>query len=465
MADKIIKQMPHDLNAEAAVLSAMMIDNFVVARALEKLDEEHFYHSPHKIIFTTIKELFEENIEIDIITLIDRLRQKRSLEKVGGEAFINDLSDMVLSGANIEFHADIVLGKALLRQLINTSNQIIEECYNTGNDQQEFSKKESYNAVKDIVDHAEQQIFKIAERPSAKTFVKVKDIIPNTLKNIEDIATAKKSILGVPTGFIELDALVGGFRPGQFVVLAARPAMGKSSLALNIALNAAWDNDKRVAIYTMEMENDECLMRMLSSATRKLGSDKSVSMDVMLKGYGMDEKKILTLTELADRLSEKDIFIDDSGVNTILDIRAKTRRLKAQIKGLDLVIIDYIQLMSAKGKKENRQQEIAEISRSLKILAKDLNVPIIALSQLNRAVESRNPPIPILADLRESGAIEQDADIVIFIYRDEVYNEESEEQGLANIIISKNRHGPLGKIKLKFFKETTTFDNYAPYEL
>ncbi|MBN1326765.1 MAG: DnaB-like helicase C-terminal domain-containing protein, partial [Candidatus Cloacimonetes bacterium] len=229
-------------------------------------------------------------------------------------------------------------------------------------------------------------------------------------------------------------------------------------------LNAAWDHDKKVGIFTMEMENEECLMRMLSSATRKLGADKSVSMDTMLKGFGMDEKKILTLTELAERLSEKAIFIDDTGANTMLDIRAKTRRLKAQIKGLDLLIIDYIQLMSSKSRKENRQQEIADISRSLKILAKELNLPIIALSQLNRAVEGRNPPIPMLADLRESGAIEQDADVVIFIYREEVYNEESEKRGQADIIISKNRHGPLGTVNLKFFKETTTFDNLSTYD-
>ena len=241
--------------------------------------------------------------------------------------------------------------------------------------------------------------------------------------------------------------------------------MGKSSLALNIALNAAWDQDKKVGIFTMEMENEECLMRILSSATRKLGSDKSVSMDTMLKGYGMTEKKILTIAELAERLSEKSIHIDDTGANTILDIRAKTRRLKAELKSLDLIIIDYIQLMTTRRSRDNRQQEIAEISRSMKVLAKELNIPIIALSQLNRAVEGRNPPIPMLADLRESGAIEQDADIVIFIYRDEVYNEDTEEKGVADIIISKNRHGPIGRVKLKFFKETTTFDNYAPYEV
>jgi len=453
MAEKNIKQLPNDLNAEAAVLSAMMIDNFVVAKAIEILDEEHFYKNTHKVIFKTICDLFEKNIEIDIITLVDALKQKKMLEKIGGDSFISDLSDVVLSGANIEFHAKIVLEKALLRQLIVSSNQIIENCY------------QAEEPVEDIVDQAEQVIFKIAERPGHKTFVSISNIIPRTLKNIEDIATAKKSVLGVPTGFSDLDRQIGGFRPGQLIVLAARPAMGKSSLALNIALNAAWHHDKKVGIFTMEMESEECLMRMLSSATRKLGADKSVSMDTMLKGFGMNEKKILTIAELANSLSDKPIYIDDTGANTILDIKAKSRRLKAEIKGLDLIIIDYIQLMSAKRSRENRQQEIAEISRSLKILAKELEIPIIALSQLNRAVESRTPPIPMLADLRESGAIEQDADIVLFIYRDEVYNEDTEEPGVAEIIIGKNRHGPIGKVKLKFFSETTTFDNYAPYEM
>lgn len=453
MAEKEVRQLPNDINAEAAVLSAMMIDNYVVARALEILKEEHFYRTAHRAIFNAITELFENNIEIDIITLIDLLKQKGQLEKVGGEPFINELSDVVLSGANIEYHARIVLEKALLRQLIVSANEIVESCYR------------SEQPVEDIVDEAEQAIFRIAERPSHKTFVSVNDIIPATLQNIEDIATAKKSILGVPTGFTDLDNLIGGFRPGQFVVIAARPAMGKSSFALNIALNAAWHHDKKIGIFTMEMENEECLMRMLSSATRKLGSDKAVSMDTMLKGYGMTEKKVLTIAELAESLAEKQIYIDDTGANTILDIRAKSRRLKAEIKGLDLIIIDYITLMTTKRSRENRQQEIAEISRSLKVLAKELSIPIMALSQLNRAVEGRNPPIPMLADLRESGAIEQDADIVIFIYRDEVYREDSEEKGIADIIIGKNRHGPIGKVKLKFFADTTTFDNYAPYEI
>ncbi len=445
MAKKIQREAPKDINAEAAVLSAMMLDNFAVAKSIEMLDKDHFYRPSHKIIFENMIELFEENIEIDIITLINKLKTNTQLEAVGGEAFINELSDVVLSSANIEFHANIVLERALLRQLIETSGKIIEKCY------------ASDEAVDDIVDRAEQMIFNIAERPGKKAFQSISEIIPATIKNIEETATSKKSVLGVPTGFMDLDRKIGGFRPGQLIIIAARPAMGKTSLALNIASNAAVRYDKKVGILTMEMESDELLMRMLSSASE-------VSMDEMLKGYGMNEKKILRIAGAAEVLSEKEIYVDDSGSNTILDIRAKTRRLKAELKGLDLIIIDYMQLMSVKRNRENRQQEISEISRNLKVLAKELSIPIVTLSQLNRGLESREDKRPKLADLRESGAIEQDADVVLFIYRDEVYNEETEFPDLAEIIIGKNRHGAIGKIELRFLKEFTSFRDKNEYE-
>ena len=445
MAKKIQREAPKDINAEAAVLSAMMLDNFAVAKSIEMLDKDHFYRPSHKMIFENMIELFEENIEIDIITLIDKLKTNKQLEAVGGEAFVNELSDVVLSSANIEFHANIVLERALLRQLIETSGKIIEKCY------------ASDEAVDDIVDRAEQMIFNIAERPGKKAFESISEIIPATIKNIEETATSKKSVLGVPTGFMDLDRKIGGFRPGQLIIIAARPAMGKTSLALNIASNAAVRYDKKVGVYTMEMESDELLMRMLSSASE-------VSMDEMLKGYGMNEKKILRIAGAAEVLSEKEIYVDDSGSNTILDIRAKTRRLKAELKGLDMIIIDYMQLMSVKRNRENRQQEISEIYRNLKVLAKELSIPIVTLSQLNRGLESRDDKRPRLADLRESGAIEQDADVVLFIYRDEVYNEETEFPGVAEIIVGKNRHGAIGKIELRFLKEFTSFRDKNEYE-
>ncbi len=446
MAKRIERQVPNDINAEAAVLSAMMIDNYSVSKAIEMLDVEHFYRKDHQIIFKTICDLFENNIEIDIITLIDKLKIGKQLETIGGEAFVNELSDVVLSSANIGYHADIVLKRALLRQLIEASNKIIEGCY--------VSDKEA----EDIVDEAEQMIFEIAERPNRKSFEWIHNIISKTVKNIEETAASKKSVLGVPSGFIDLDRKLGGLRAGQLIIIAARPAMGKTSFALNLASNAAVQYDKKVGIFTMEMENDEVLMRMLSSASE-------VSMDNMLKGFGMNQKKMLRIAGAAEVLSGKEIYIDDTGANTILDIRAKTRRLKAELKGLDIIIIDYMQLMSASRNRENRQQEISEISRSLKILAKEIGIPVIALSQLNRGLESRPDKRPMLSDLRESGAIEQDADIVMFIYRDEVYNEETEEPGTAEIIIGKNRHGAIGKIKLRFIPEFTAFRDLNEYEV
>jgi len=436
--EKMDRLLPQDVNAEAAVISAMIVDNTAVPKAVEVLREEHFYKTAHRLIFGCIVELFDESIEVDMITLIDKLEKKNILTKIGGKLYINELSDVVLSGANIDYHARIVLEKALLRMLITSSNEIIEDCY------------KAERPVEEIVDSAEQAIFEVAERPNQKGFTRISQIIPDTLQHIEDVATTKTSVLGVPTGFPDLDKMTGGFRKGQLIVLAARPAMGKTSLALNIGFNAAMYHDMKVGIFTMEMASDELLMRMISSASE-------VSMDTMLKGYGMDQKKLIRITRVADVLSQKDIYIDDTGSNTGLDIRAKCRRLKAEIKGLNLIVIDYLQLMSSARKGDSRQQEIAEISRSLKVLAKELEIPIIALSQLNRGLESRDDKRPKLSDLRESGAIEQDADIVMFIYRDEYYNPDTDNPGISEVIIGKNRHGATGKIELVFHKEFTSF--------
>ncbi len=444
MAEQLERSLPYDINAEAAVLSAMLIDSYAVAKALEGLKEEHFYRSAHKIIFRMMQSLFEDHTEIDTITLMNRLETNDLLEKVGGSIYISELSDVVMSAANLDYHAKIVLEKALLRQLITAANSIIERCYDAD------------GSVDDIVDEAEQAIFEVAERPWSRAFIKISDIIPETLKNIEEVAKTRSSTVGISSGFKDLDANIGGFRPGQFIVIAARPAMGKSSLALNMAFNAAMYHDKKIGIFTMEMSSDELLMRMLSSAAE-------VKMDDMLKGYGMNEEKVMRITQAADALTRKHLFIDDTGTNSALDIRAKTRRLKAEIGGLDMVIIDYLQLMTSQRNRDNRQQEISEISRALKILAKELKIPIIALSQLNRGLENRTDKRPMLSDLRESGAIEQDADIVMFIYRDEYYNRDKQDnKGLAEIIIGKNRHGATGFIQMKFIGEFTTFtDMYS----
>jgi replicative DNA helicase len=437
--------MPHDLNAEAAILSAMMIDSYAISKVAEVLKEESFYRNAHKIIFRTIIDLFNNQIETDLITIIDDLNRKKLLEKAGGNEYLNDLSDVVLSSANVDYHIRIVEEKALLRQLINTANQIIDESYQAG------------APVEDIIDNAENLIFQIAERPKHEALVNMQKLADSTMKNILEIAQFKKTTTGVASGFTDVDNKLGGFRPGQLIVIAARPAMGKTSFALNIAFNAAVLHHKKICIFTMEMESEELVMRMFASAAE-------VSMDSMLRGFGLDEKKILRITGVSDVLMKTEIYIDDTGTNTILDLRAKSRRLQAQIGGLDLIIIDYLQLMASNKSKDNRQQEISEISRNLKILAKELKVPIIALSQLNRGLETRTDKRPMLADLRESGAIEQDADVVMFIYREVVYNEETLTPGKADIIIGKNRHGPIDTIPLYFQKEFTKFRDAAKEE-
>lgn len=433
------RKLPADINAEAAVLSAMIIDSDVISKGIEKLKESFFTRLAHKLIFRAICELFTDGIEIDPLTLINRLERNNHLEKAGGIPGINEITDIVVSSANFDYHLNIVVEQALLRHLIVACNGIIENCYT------------STAPVKTVVDEAEQAIFAIAELPQNQGFIRFDELSAEVLHNIDTIASTKIPVTGISSGFGDLDKLTGGFRPGQFIIIAARPAMGKTSLALNMASHVAVNLRKKVAIFTMEMAADEVIMRMLSSASE-------VSMNSMLKGYGMNEDKLVRIMQASEVLSSKHIYIDESGTNTPLDIRAKTRRLAAEIGGLDLILIDYLQLMDLSKDRDSRQQEISEISRALKILAKDMKIPVIALSQLNRMLENRDDKRPRLADLRESGAIEQDADLVMFIYRDEYYNKDkTEKPGIAEVIIGKNRHGSTGSVDLGFEGEFTLF--------
>ncbi len=438
MSDISQRKLPYDINAEAAVLSAMMIDQATLSQGVTELKPEYFYRTAHRMIYKTMIELYEENIEADPITIINRLKRKEILDKVGGAEYINEISDVVLSSANFEFHAKIVEDQSLLRMLIESCNTIIE------------TARSSDLSSKEIVDKAEQLIFEVAERPGSKIFLSIADVIDPTLTHIEEVKSSHTQTDVIVSGFPDLDRVTGGFRPGQFIVVAARPAMGKSAFALNLALNASVFSNKKVAIFTMEMGADEVVMRMLSSMTE-------VKMESMIKGYGLTEQKMTRITNVAKEFSTKDIYIDDTGTNTALDVRAKTRRLKAELGGLDLVVIDYLQLMSSSNNRDNRQQEISEISRAMKVLAKELELPVIALSQLNRGLESRPDKRPMLSDLRESGAIEQDADMVMFIYRDDYYNKESEEPNVAEIIVGKNRHGATNAVKLRWEREYTCF--------
>ena len=321
------RALPTDVNAEAGVLSAMIIDSGIVSKGIETIKEEYFSRTAHKLIFRVICELFNESIEVDPVTLADRMQRNKVLEKAGGIPYINELADFVISSANFDYHLNIMTEKALLRHLIIACNGIIESCYS------------SPKPVKTIVDEAEQEIFKIAELPQHQGFLRLDEISPEAIRYIDLIATTKVPVVGVPSGFGDLDRLAGGFRPGQFIIIAARPAMGKTSLALNIASHAAVNLGKKVAVFTMEMSSEEVVMRMFSSASE-------VNMDAMLKGYGMNEEKLIRIMQASEVLSSKPIYIDESGTNTPLEIRAKTRRLAAEIDGLDLIIIDYLQLMT-----------------------------------------------------------------------------------------------------------------------
>jgi len=439
LPNTVERTMPHDTDAEVAVLSAMMIDNYAVAKGIESLNETHFYKNAHRVIFKAMSQLFEQNIEVDLITLIHRLEEAGEIEYAGGKPYINEISDVVLSSANLEYHAKIVLDKALLRSLITTANEIIKMAY------------DSDMPTADIIDNAEQKIFEIAEIPQRRSLVRVGEVIADAHNKIIEIANTGTSVTGLPSGLSSLDARIGGFKPGQFIVVAARPAMGKSSFALNIATYLASRLNKKIAVFTLEMSTHELGMRLLSS-------ESEIPMNNLQNGLYISSESIREIARVVQGYADVKLYIDDTGSNTVMDIRAKTRRLKAELKGLDMIVIDYIQLMTSNKKTENRQQEISEISRGLKVLAKELDVPVMALSQLNRLLEARKDKRPLLSDLRESGAIEQDADVVMFIYRDEFYKATEENKNLAEIIIGKNRHGASGvTVKLKFNPAITSF--------
>ena len=440
---RIERQLPNDINAESAVISAMMIDSEAVAKAIEILEENDFYRTAHQVIFKEIVLLFEQNIEIDIITLINALKKSGKLEVVGGKVFINEISDVVISSANIEFHAAIVKEKAVTRKLIVASNRIIEKCYGG-----ELEADE-------LLDESERIIFGLSQYSIEASFKSSSDVVSNAIQNIETIAAQHSPVIGVPSGFTDLDKIIGGFNPGKLIVLASRPSMGKTSLVLNMAIYAAIAG-KKVGFFTMEMSSTELMIRALSS-------EGEVDLGYITRGY-LNEEKIRKIASNASVISDCEFYIDDTGFNTPLSIKAKSRRLKAKIKGVDLLIIDYLQLMTSSQKAENRQQEIAIITRTLKLLAKELDVPVILISQLNRSLENRPDKHPRLADLRESGAIEQDADIVMFLYRDEVYDENTEKPGIAELIIAKNRDGPIGKLELLWQEHIVKFKNIANYE-
>ncbi len=440
----IRKVPPQNLEAERAVLGAILMDNETVYTVMEILEPPAFYQPSHRLIFSTMLDLSERGEPIDIVTLVDRLRSAGSLDKAGGPDYIPTLADEVPTSAGVANYAKIVKEKAVLRNLIETSTEIVQDCFEAPGD------------VDQLLDEAERRIFAISEERIRSGFLSMKEIVKSSFKTIESLYEKKEHVTGVPTGFADIDELTSGFQPSDLIIIAGRPSMGKTAFCLNVAQYASMNKKLTVAVFSLEMAKEQLVMRMLCSEAR-------IDAHRLRSGF-LGQTDWPKLSTAAGRLADASIYIDDTPALSSMEMRAKTRRLKAD-KGLDLVIVDYLQLMSGRStRSDNREQEISEISRSLKALAKELGVPVVALSQLNRGVESRMDKRPILADLRESGAIEQDADVIIFIYRDEIYNKESMEKGIAEIIIGKQRNGPVGMRKLTWLDKYTRFEDLTTRE-
>lgn len=430
---------PHDIEAEQAVIGSMLTDKDAVISAIEVLKEESFYREDHKAIYTAILNLYNRAEPIDIITLKSELIAMGKFEKVGGLEYLAELPEKVPTTANVEKYIKIVEEKSVLRSLIKTANEIIELGYDPVED------------VEDIMDNAEKKIFNIIQGRNQKGYTPIKDVLVDTFTQLEQLYNEKRHITGVPTGFADLDYKTAGLHNSDLILIAARPAMGKSAFALNIASNAALKANTPVVIFSLEMSKEQMVNRILCS-------EAMVDSNKVRTGKIEDDDWIKIAGALGP-LSESQIFIDDTPGISVMEIRAKCRKLKLE-KNIGLVVIDYLQLVQGSNKRGgSREQEISEISRSLKILAKEIDVPVIALSQLSRAPEQRPDHRPMLSDLRESGAIEQDADIVMFLYRDDYYNPETELKNIAEVIIAKHRAGSTGTVELLWLGNYTKFVN------
>lgn len=436
----MLKLPPQSVEAEEAILGAILTNPVCLNKVVEYLSPETFYKPAHKTIFSTILKLYAENLAIDIVTVSEMLREDDKLEVVGGRAYINDLALAVTTTANVEYYAKIVQEKAIKRSLINAGSEIVSMAYDN-------------RTTEDTLDSAEKLIFDIAQQKSTSDLESVRDLVLPTFNKIEYRYNHRDSLTGVSTGFYDLDDMTSGLQKSDLIILAARPSMGKTAFALNIAQHVGLRERKPVAIFSLEMPKEQLVSRMMCSEA-EVDSQK-------LKTGNMGSTDWEKLTTCMSLFSDAPIFIDDTSGVTVMDIRAKCRRLVMQEKDLALIVIDYLQLMEGNSN-DDRFQQVSAISRGLKTLARELDVPIIALSQLSRAVESRTDKRPMLSDLRESGAIEQDADIVMFIYRDEYYNKDnSENKGTAEVVIAKHRNGPVGNIELLFQSSITKFKNKA----
>jgi replicative DNA helicase len=440
--DNLRKVPPQNLEAESSVLGGILLENDAINIVLELLRPEDFYRESHRKVFRAIIELTDRSEPVDLITLSEFLKSRGELDAVGGSAYLASLADFVPTAANIAYYARIVREKSILRSLIRTATEIATRGY------------EEQGNVEEFLDTAEKVIFDISEKKIKASFVAVGDMIKDTLKTVEKLYERKEMVTGVPTGYEDLDKLTAGLQPSDLIIVAGRPSMGKTAFSLNIAANAAFAG-VGVAVFSLEMAKEQLVLRMLCSEAR-------VNNSKVRSGY-LAERDFPKLANAAGRLHEALIYVDDTPAISVLELRAKARRLvRDRTKKVGLIVIDYLQLMRGMGGASNREQEISEISRSLKALAKELAVPVIAISQLNRRVEDRGDRRPMMSDLRESGAIEQDADVIMFIYRDEVYNQNSEEKGKAEIIVAKQRNGPIDTVELTFLNEFMRFENYTP---
>ena len=451
MADEqldTLKLPPHSIEAEQSVIGGLLLENEALDKIADILRAEDFYQFDHKTIFQHIGKLIERNRPADIVTVAESLESTAELSQIGGIAYLGALAQNTPTAANIRRYAEIVRERAIMRKLVTVGSGIAESAYSpNGRDAQQ------------LLDEAEAKIFQIAEggQRSSQGFIDIKELLPQVAERIDMLFSRDdpSDVTGIPTGFSDLDSMTSGFQGGDLVIVAGRPSMGKTAFSINIAENVALDTGLPVAIFSMEMASTQLAMRMIGSVGR-------LDQHRMRTGR-LEDEDWEKLTTALGKLNEAPIFIDEGASLSSFDVRARARRLHRQCGKLGLIVVDYLQLMSAPAGKqgENRATEISEISRSLKALAKELDCPVVALSQLNRSVEQRPDKRPVMSDLRESGAIEQDADLILFIYRDEVYNSDSIDKGTAEIIIAKQRNGPIGKVRLTFIGEHTRFENYA----
>ena len=427
---------PHSVESEQSILGSIILDKDAIITVAETINPSDFYKEAHKIIYESMLSLNSNNEPIDLITLIEELRKEGHLDNIGGISYLTSLSTIVPTTSNVKYYANIVKEKSVMRQLIKASNEIINLGYDASTD------------VQEILNKAEKNIFDISQEKSGDDIQPINAVLQDTFDMIEKLCTEKKEVTGITTGFKDLNKKINGLQRTDLILLAARPAMGKTAFSLNLVQNAALKGDASVAVFSLEMSKEQLVQRMLSAQS-------NVELSKIKTGT-LGESDWPRIIDGMAVLSEAKIFIDDTPGIKISEIRSKCRRLKME-KGLDLILIDYLQLMEGEGKNENRQQEIAKISRSLKILAKELDCPVVALSQLSRSPELRKDHRPILSDLRESGSIEQDADIVMFLYRDEYYHDDSEKKNIGEVIVAKNRHGETGNVELVWFGQVQKF--------